>query len=48
MRDCKQNKEEALDTQCSLGFIIVFVGSGTVLLGYLSAVYLSLKGFIIF
>jgi len=48
MRDCKQDKEEALDTQCSLGFIIVFVGSGTVLLWYLSAVYLSLKGVNIF
>ncbi len=44
MRDCKQDKEEALDTQCSLGFIIVFVGSATILLSYLCAVYLSIKG----
>ena len=44
MKDCKQNKEEALDENCSLGYVIVFVCSASILGFYLVAVYLSIKG----
>jgi len=41
MRDCR---DDVIDEQGNWGYLIVLVGSATILGLYLSAVWLSLKG----
>lgn len=48
MKDRRQEREEIIDRDGTLGYMLVVVGSGFVIFCFFAVIYLSLKGVQVF